>query len=98
MILNEMIDSFSLDSQIVFLNICLDSEKDKLKSTIEKYELMGINVKAEGSWNKNLRSYFNISGVPDYSILDKGNVLYEKNTDKAPTVAKKINSLLDHSL
>ena len=53
-----MIDSFSLDSQIVFLNICLDSEKDKLKSTIEKYELMGINVKAEGSWNKNLRSYF----------------------------------------
>ncbi len=88
--LNEMIAEFADDDRIVFLNICLDSEKEKWPITISKYNLQGINLLAEGNWNSKLRSYFNIKGIPHYAIVRKNNVLEENFAGKAPTVKERI--------
>jgi thiol-disulfide isomerase/thioredoxin len=91
--LNNMIADFEKDDKIVFLNICLDSEKEKWPSTISRYKLKGINLLAEGNWNSKLRSYFNIKGIPHYAILRENNILEENFANKAPLVKEKISEI-----
>jgi thiol-disulfide isomerase/thioredoxin len=91
--LNDMIAEFENDDRIVFLNICIDSEKEKWPSTISKHKLKGINLLAEGNWNSKLRSYFNIKGIPHYAILRENNILEENFANKAPLVKERISEI-----
>jgi len=84
----------STQSSVTFLNICLDSEKDKWSQVIAKYELKGINLIAEGRWNDNIRSYFDIDGIPHYVILGKNNVLIENYSNKAPQVQEQLDDIV----
>lgn len=92
--LNDLISKYQKYNKIVFINICIDSEKDKWKMTIKKNELQGVNFLAEGTWGDKLKSYFNIQGIPHYVLVDKGNIIFENKTDKAPFVKTKIDKLL----
>ncbi len=92
--LNKLIAQYEKNSHVNFLNICLDCERDKWLTSIAKYKLKGVNLIAEGNWNSKLRSYFNIKGIPHYTIINKGNILFENFTDKAPMVQGKLDSLL----
>ena len=91
--LNNMIADFENDDKMVFLNICIDSEKEKWRSTISKHKLKGINLLAEGNWNSNLRSYFNVKGIPHYAILRENNILEENFANKAPLVKERISEI-----
>jgi len=93
-VLNNLIAQYDAHPKITFLNICLDSEKKKWIASIEKHKLKGINLIAEGNWNSKLRAYFNIKGIPHYVIVNKGNILFENATDKAPKVQGKIEAIL----
>ena len=92
--LNQMIREVGDEDRIAFLNICLDSKKDKWISTVAQYELEGINLYAEGNWNKKVKSYFKIQGVPHYVIIDQNNVLVENFSDKAPNVKSKLLGMI----
>jgi thiol-disulfide isomerase/thioredoxin len=91
--LNQLIAEFA-NQDIVFLNICLNSEKDRWMKTLHKTKLKGVNVFAEGNWGKRLSEEFNIQSIPTYTLLEKGNRLYENHTHKAPQVRDKIIRLL----
>lgn len=93
--LNNTITEYSNNNEIVFLNICVNSGKDTWRKTITKKKLKGINLFAEGKWEKKLFSEFNITGLPTYVLLNRGNKLFENHTDKAPVVKSKINKLLE---
>ncbi|MEM6844090.1 MAG: TlpA disulfide reductase family protein [Bacteroidota bacterium] len=80
--LNDMIMSYSNQDNIVFLNVCLESDKDRWLTAIQRYDLLGTNVFAEGQWSKKLRAMFNISGIPTYVLIAKGNVLYRTTLTK----------------
>lgn len=95
--LNEMIEEFKDDENIAFLNICLDSEKEKWPITISKHNIQGINLIAEGNWNSRIKSYFNINGIPHYTILNENNILLENFANKAPAVKEKIIEVLSAS-
>ena len=95
--LNSMIASYDDRDDILFLNICLESDKDKWLTSIERYNLQGTNLLAEGRWNEKLRAIFNIEGIPTYALIAKGNILYENHTDKAPAVKRMIDILLEKS-
>lgn len=92
--LNKMIVKYENNPNVKFLNICVDSERDKWLAGIVKHKLKGVNLMAEGNWNSKVRAYFNIKGIPHYAILNKGNILFENGTDKAPSVQHKIDAIL----
>ncbi|MEM6845947.1 MAG: TlpA disulfide reductase family protein [Bacteroidota bacterium] len=92
--LNSMIDQYENNESVAFLNICISSEKEKWLTTTEQYGVKGTNLFAEGQWSKKLQEIFNMQGYPTYVLLDKGNILYENHTSKAPVVKKSIDELL----
>ena len=93
--LNEFISGYQKDSRVLFLNICVDSEKDKWLAALTNRGVMGINLIAEGGWNSKLRSFFNIEGIPQYVIVGKGNVLLENFSNSPPMVKVKIDTILE---
>lgn len=92
--LNQMIHDYSGQDEIAFLNICIDSEKEKWATSVERYQLTGINVFAEGNWNDKLKGTFNIKGIPNYVLIEPGNILFENQTNKAPAIKNVIDKLL----
>jgi thiol-disulfide isomerase/thioredoxin len=92
--LNKLISKYERNPNIKFLNICVDDEREKWLAGISKHKLRGVNLFAQDSWNSKLRAYFNVTGIPHYVIIDKGNILLENATDKAPKIEKKINVML----
>lgn len=93
--LNKVIDQYAADNRIVFVNVCLGSEKDQWKRSMDKTGIKGINLFAEKNWTAKLMAEFSMQGFPTYVLLDKDNRLYENHTDKAPMVSKKIVKLLE---
>lgn len=93
--LNKLIDHYAKNPTIRFVNICLDSEKDKWLISIQKHELRGVNLYAEKNWNAKLRSSFNIKGIPHYMIINPGNVMLENFSSSAPDVKNKLDAALD---
>lgn len=92
--LNQMINAYQDNDQIAFLNICLESEKEKWLTSIKRYDLKGDNLYADGNWNEKLKATFAISGIPTYVLLHKGNILFENHTNKAPTVKSTIDEMM----
>lgn len=96
--LNNLIFEYADNPRIEFVNICLDSEKDKWASIIKNHNVNGINLIAEGSMSTQLKTYFSIQGVPQYVLLGKNNMLLEKSTLKASEVNSKIERLLENTI
>ncbi len=92
--LNKLIDHYAQDLRIRFVNICLDSEKEKWLISIQKHQLGGVNLYAENNWNAKLRSNFNIKGIPHYMIINPGNVMLENFSSSAPDVNNKLDAVL----
>jgi len=63
------------DKNVVFVNICVDSNEDDWKKGLLKYKLDGINLIAEG-WAKNpVCKAYNVNALPHYILIDKkGNI------------------------
>ncbi len=95
--LNRMITSYPDQDNVLFLNVCLDSDQDKWLASLKRYNLRGTNVLAEGQWNQKLRASFSIEGIPNYALVAQGNVLYENHTNKAPAVKRTIEDLMEVS-
>ncbi|GEM_PF-6962947 len=93
--LNQMIAEFESDERVVFLNICLESEKEKWPVTIAKHKIHGEHLFAEGNWNAKVKSYFNITGIPHYVILGQDNILEENFANRAPKVKSQIAEILN---
>jgi len=92
--LNKMIVDFENRSEIEFLNICLESDKEKWNTMISKFNIGGTNLFAEGNWNKKLRANFNIESIPDYVIIDKGNIFLQNYANKAPLVKEQLDQII----
>ena len=92
--LNTLITQHHGDARIRIINICIGSKKENWMRVVERYDLRGTNLFAEGNWSSKLESYFNITGIPHYVIVNRDNVLYENFSDKAPMVQPKLDELL----
>lgn len=88
---NEMINSFS-GKDIQFINICLSSKKDHWRVLIDKHNIQGINLFAEGNWNQKIIDGFGLASFPHYAII-RNNTMIENNVDKAPFIEEKLLEL-----
>ena len=71
------------NKDVVFLNICVDSNDKEWKEALEKYKLDGVNMIAEG-WTKHpVCKAYNISGIPHYILVDKNGKMVNNNAPRA---------------
>lgn len=85
------------NEDVVFINICIDSNEDKWKETINKLEFKGINLFAEGGRKNRVCIDYQITGIPHYTIIDrKGN--FTKYNAERPRELLKPNNTIDRVL
>lgn len=93
--LNNMIDHYNESEDLIFLNICIKSKKEEWIKSVNNFNLKGLNVFIDyGDETSEFLSYLDVTGLPHYSILAKGNILKINYTNKAPLVKKDLNTLL----
>ncbi|HEX7902668.1 MAG TPA: TlpA disulfide reductase family protein [Chitinophagaceae bacterium] len=67
------------DKDVVFINICVDAKEAEWKKAIEKFELGGINLIAEGWASHPVCKAYNIGGIPHYVLIDKNGKIVDNN-------------------
>ena len=71
------------DKNVVFVNICVDSNEGDWKKALIKYKLDGINLIAEG-WTKNpVCKAYNVNAIPHYILIDKKGNIADNNALRA---------------
>jgi thiol-disulfide isomerase/thioredoxin len=69
------------DKNIVFINICVDSDEATWKNSLSNLNLHGVNLIAEG-WTKNATcKAYNIDAIPHYYLIDTEGKIVNNNAD-----------------
>ncbi|MFD2146046.1 TlpA family protein disulfide reductase [Mucilaginibacter antarcticus] len=69
------------DKNIVFINICVDSDEATWKRSLADLNLHGINLIAEG-WTKNATNIaYNINAIPHYYLIDGEGKIVNNNAN-----------------
>lgn len=66
---NELVKEFENEA-VEIVNICVNSDIDKWKKYIKKYDLKTTNLFAQGNWNDQLEEDFDIGGLPHDILID----------------------------
>jgi len=70
------------DKDLVFLNICVDSDEAEWKKGLKKYKPGGVNLIAEGWENNPICQAYNITGIPHYILIDKDGKIANNNAPR----------------
>ena len=86
------------DEDVVFINICVDADEKTWKSTLQKTQLEGINLYAEG-WAKNKACQdYNVKAVPHYFLIDREGKFVNSNMALPETIVNGSNVEIDKLL
>ena len=78
---------------VVFLYISIDDNEKAWKSSIEKYDIQGVHGNSKGGWKSEAASYFQLTSIPRYMILDKkGNIAH--SSAKRPSDPSVVDDLV----
>ena len=77
------------------INICLYTPHETWKKTIVKLGMKGINLFAEGNWQKKLIDDYKIGSYPHYTLIDKnGKVVSNNPKHPSQGIDEEISDLL----
>lgn len=79
---------------IVFVNICMSSDKIAWKNAIDKQHIAGENYFLNIAQTQLLSNKLNLRGYPTYLIMDKNGCLVDKDAPR-PSSGTEIKSILD---
>jgi len=83
------------DKDVVFVYICLESDEKQWKATLDKFQLGGQQYHLSYKQSSEIRTLFEITGVPFYVLIDKSGVIKEKGSHLRPlNVKDKIREML----
>jgi thiol-disulfide isomerase/thioredoxin len=83
---------------IEFIYLCCNSNKEKWKESIDKYNLSGTHFLLTNEQYSVLSSEFNFSGLPHYLIIDKRGIVVDENA-KSPnnvSLSMQLRDLASH--
>ena len=73
------------DWPVVFLNISLDADEAAWREAIDKHEVEGVHVRADG-WGAEVAKTYQVMGIPSYYLVDSQGLIVEHpgvgNTDE----------------
>lgn len=72
---NVLIEKFKDSDNVVFLNICVLSEKDNWEKIVTEKKLNGINLFANKNWSDMLIQKYNLSEYPTYFLIQDGLII-----------------------
>jgi thiol-disulfide isomerase/thioredoxin len=91
---NKLVEKYK-DQPVEIVNICIDSEVEKWKSYLDKYDLKTTNLYANGNWNDKLQKDFGIQGLPHSTLIDWNGKVVENKCRRA---SENIDLLIDELL
>lgn len=91
---NKLVEKYK-DQPVEIVNICIDSEEEKWKTYLDKYDLKTTNLYANGNWNDKLQKDFGIKGIPHSALIDWNGKVVENKCRRA---SENIDELIDELL
>lgn len=67
---------------IAFVSISIDGDKEAWKKMVEKKELQGYQLYAEGEWQSGIIKDYAIQGIPRFILIDKEGKLVNANANR----------------
>ncbi len=86
------------DEEVVFVNICIDSEEKKWKSSISDLRFGGANLIAEDLTSSQVCRDYHIDAVPHYVVIDRKGNLREINAPKPKDLLNRKTNIIDELL
>jgi peroxiredoxin len=85
------------DKNVVFLNICVDSDEKTWKNNLTSLNVSGVNLIAEG-WTRNpVCQKYNITGIPHYITIGADGKIVNNNSER-PSSGDALTAELDKAL
>ena len=66
------------DLPVVFLNLSLDRDEAAWRQAIDKYEIRGVHVRAEGGWDADVADSYQVRAIPSYYLVDSQGLIVER--------------------
>jgi peroxiredoxin len=85
------------DKNIVFLNICVDSDEKTWKNSLASMNVEGINLIAEGWVNNSVCQKYYVTGIPHYVIIGRDGKIVNNNSAR-PSFGTELTNELDKAL
>lgn len=82
------------DKNVVFLNICVDSNEPTWKNSLKELNLHGTNLIATGWTQHPAVKAYNITGIPHYVLIDANGNIADNNSPR-PGQGQQLYSVLD---
>ena len=77
---------------VVFLNVSIDTDESAWREAIDKHEIKGVHVRANGFSSDVAKSY-QVTGIPSYYLVDSQGLILEnpivRNTDEIVATIEK---------
>ena len=64
------------DWPVVFVNISLDADEDDWREAIDKHEIKGVHVRADG-WGAEVAKTYQVMGIPSYHLVNSQGLIAE---------------------
>ncbi|MVN89642.1 TlpA family protein disulfide reductase [Mucilaginibacter aquatilis] len=85
------------DKDIVFVNVCVDTDEKTWKASLKDLNLQGVNLIAPG-WTKHpMVKAFNVTAIPHYFLIDANGVI-KSNNCPSPGQSGLLYKLLDEAI
>ncbi|MGB4960216.1 MAG: TlpA disulfide reductase family protein, partial [Saprospiraceae bacterium] len=88
--------SFSKNSDIVFVSISIDQDKDAWQKMVRQKKLKGVQLIADNAWGSSIISHYKISGIPRFIIIGKNGNIISANAVRPSS--KELKTILDNAL
>ena len=63
--------------QVVFLNLSLDTDEAAWREAVDKHEIKGVHVRADG-WGADVAKSYQVNSLPSYYLVDSQGLIVER--------------------
>ena len=83
----------TMDKPLVFLNLSLDTDEAAWREAVDKHEIEGVHVRADG-WGADVAKSYQVNSLPSYYLVDSQGLIVERfrilrNTDEIVATIEK---------